>query len=108
VWRTVKHTHRLGGLKVRKGEKLIVGIVSATLQSYAERRSAAGAAKPDDHPYRGVAPVFGGLRVKDKALHACPAYKMAMGTMLGMVTALLDSGVLDPHPATLTVQLTER
>ena len=108
VWRTVKHTHRLGDLKVRKGEKLIVAIVSATLQSYAERRSAGGARKPDDHPYRGVAPVFGGLHKKDEALHACPAYKMAMGTMMGMVTALLDSGVLEPHPATLTVQLTER
>ena len=108
VLRFAKRTHRLGRLKVRKGERLFLGIVSATLQDHAERDRSACLWKAARHPYRGIAPVFGGLRGTDDALHACPAYKMAMGTMMGMVTALLDSGVIEPHPATLTVQLTER
>ena len=106
VWRTATRGHWLGHDKnkrvyVRAGERVFVGIVSATMESLG---------KGDGDVY----PVFGGKREPYDAaakrqpppVHACPAYEMGMGTMLGMLTALLEAGAIEAHPAPLTVQLT--
>ena len=104
VWRTATRGHWLGKepgkrVYVRAGERVFVGIVSATLEAQGEGS--------DD-----VYPIFGGDRtVYDSAgrappPHACPAYAMGMGTMMGMLTALLESGAIEAQPAPLTIQIT--
>jgi hypothetical protein len=102
VWRTATKGHWLGNEKgkrvyVRAGERVFVGIVSATM----EDRGEGG---------HDVYPIFGGERKSRNGqpapVHACPAYDMGMGTMLGMLTALLEAGAIEAHPAPLTVQVT--
>jgi hypothetical protein len=92
VWRTAKVKHDLGPVSVQAGEKLAIGIVSATQESLAARKL-------------DVFPVFGGKRVVDGATHACPAYDAGMGVLLGMVSGLLEAGTLKPSPLPLTVYL---
>lgn len=112
VWRTATRTHRLGRLKIKKGEKLFVGIVSATLE---------------DHGNGGhdVYPIFGGNRCpkggdrstppaggypangQGHPTHACPGYNIAMGTMMGILTALLEKGEIQPLTAPLMIKLTD-
>ena len=105
VWRTATRRHWLGDdfgkrVKVRRGEKIFIGIVSATMED--NERS-----EPD------VYPIFGGKRCPfDEAsgrqpapLHACPGYAIAMGTMLGIISALLEKGSLKALPTPLMVEL---
>jgi hypothetical protein len=98
VWRTATKNHKLGGLKIKKDERLFVGIVSATLQD----RAAGG---------HDVYPIFGGnRRPKDggpRPRHACPAHRMAMGTLMGILTALLDKGSIEPLTAPLMIDLVD-
>jgi hypothetical protein len=52
--------------------------------------------------------MFGGSRDPGSPLHtphACPGYRMAMGVMLGVATALLTAGALRPtlDPGVVTV-----
>lgn len=87
VWRTAREDHTLQGVEIREGDRLIVGIASAT-----QADLAAGV--------RDIYTVFGGSRTPgdwagDAApLHACPGYSMGMGVMLGLFGALLDAGTL--------------
>lgn len=92
VWRTAKLKHDLGPVAVQRGEKIAIGIVSATQHSLEEGRA-------------DVMPVFGGARVKDGPTHACPGYAAGMGVLLGMVSGLLEAGRLKPAPLPLTVYL---
>lgn len=96
LWRTATRGHRLGGMDIAQGERIFISIVSALAED-----AAAG--------ITDVYPVFGGNREpKDGAsppMHACPAYKAAMGTMLGMLSALLESGRIETLPAPLLVKL---
>jgi hypothetical protein len=99
VWRTAKVKHDLGPVAVQPGERIVVGIVSATQEALAGGEV-------------DVYPVFGGKRSAGEATegdptHACPAYKAAMGVLLGMISALLDAGTLRPHPMPLVVVLSE-
>jgi Dyp-type peroxidase family len=94
LWRTAVATHTLGGVDVHPGDKIILGVVSATTEKHNTG---------DDDVYA----VFGGNR-KGPApwpLHACPGYDMAMGTMLGILTALLEVGRIEALPAPLLVRL---
>ncbi len=74
-------------LDLREGDRLVVGIASATQSDLA--------AQVRDHY-----PVFGGSRTPgdwpgDTApRHACPGYSMGMGVLLGLISALLDAGTL--------------
>ena len=87
VWRTALKDHDLESIRVQTDDKIVVGIVSAT-----EERLANGDI--------GVFPVFGGNRVSGThPTHACPAYKMAMGILLGVLSALLEAGMLRPTPS---------
>lgn len=100
LWRTAKSDHMLGGVEVREGDKMIIGIVSAMAQDVASGVT-------------DVYPVFGGRRRPADAadpgpLHACPAYKFAMGTMLGMLSVLFDGLELRALPAPLLVEIKPR
>ena len=92
VWRTAKVKHDLGPVAVQPGDKIAIGIVSAT-----QEKLLAGEAN--------VYPVFGGERKENGPTHACPAYAAGMGVLLGMVSGLLEAGTLRPTPVPLTVQL---
>ena len=74
----------------------MVSIVSATQECLS---------KGDDD---GLYLIFGGKRSeKDHPTHACPAYKMAIGVMLGMLAGLLEFTKLRPtmSPVQLTASL---
>lgn len=75
-------------LHIKKGDLVILGLVSA-----AQRTG-------------DVFSVFGGDRSRaGHPPHACPAYKMAMGGMAGIIAALLDSGRIQALPASLIVRI---
>jgi hypothetical protein len=95
LWRTATRDHRLGDVEIAADERVFVGIVSALAED-----EAAG--------ITDVCPIFGGERgLPDSPLHACPAYKAAMGTMLGVLSALLESFRIEPLPASMLVTLSE-
>ena len=94
VWRTATAAaagHKLGGIDLRENDRIIVGIAGATFRDPA----------PDPTP------IFGGDKTAAPSSHACPAYKFAMGTMLGILSALLERGRLETLPAPLIVKLTD-
>ena len=96
VWRTAKKRHDLGGTRVAKYDRIVVGIGSATQEDL-------NAGRVD------VFPVFGGNRKAPgrayPPTHACPAYDMAMGVLLGIVSQLLEMGTLRPTPSPTGLQL---
>jgi hypothetical protein len=50
--------------------------------------------------------VFGGRRQSEPhPVHACPAYEMAMGTMLGILTALLQAGEIQALPQPFLIKI---
>jgi cytochrome P450 len=90
VWRTAKRPHKLGNVNVEKGELVVVSIVSAMQQCLESK---------DDDIYA----VFGGKREGDSPpTHACPGYKMAMGVLMGILSAFLEvKGSMRASPAPL-------
>jgi len=98
-WRTAAKAHDLGGVAIAIGEKIVLGNVSATQEELA-------ADKTDTDNKPDVYPVFGGNRRADPhPTHACPGYDIAMGVLLGMITALIKIGPVRPTPAPLTLSL---
>jgi hypothetical protein len=74
----------------------VVSLVSATQQDLAEDKT-------------DVFAVFGGDRSQDPhPTHACPGYQMAIGVLLGVIAALLESATLRPAPTSLSLSLTGR
>ena len=129
LYRTAKHTTTikrygkskrdfpdLKDLETKTGDLVVVSLVSASQRSLASDYQQA---KGD------VSVVFGGKRtaayqgyipVGDSAetdpggsdyrpVHACPAQKMAMGGMTGIIAALLDAGAIQALPASLIVRI---
>jgi Dyp-type peroxidase family len=102
LWRTATRDHRLGGVDVEADDRVFIGIVSAL-------------AEDETAGITDIYPIFGGERHatprkpedRDHPLHACPAYKFALGTMMGMLSVLLESGRIEALPSPLLVQLTE-
>lgn len=85
LWRTARRDHRLGPVAVREGDRVVIGIISATQQI-------ATPTSPDHYV------MFGGdAAAAGHPLHACPGYEMAMGTLLGVFHALLEAGALRPE-----------
>lgn len=84
----------LGGKSYNKGDTIILSLVSA-LQADLD------AGEPD------IFTVFGDYRDKKcpyntgRNPHACPATDMAMGNLLGIITALLQAGEIQTLPASL-------
>ncbi len=94
TWRTAASAHRLGPVDIEVGDKVVVGIVSATQQTL------------DDPGPADVSPVFGGDR-RDAVTrpHACPGQDAGLGVMLGTLAALFEVGTLRPTPAPMTLRL---
>ena len=99
LFRTATCDTKLGDTKIKAGDTVILSLVAAThgdLQG--------GNADIDI--------VFGGKR-KDGPNnpkgnpHACPAQKMAMGAMLGTLTALLEAGRIQNLAASLIIEISE-
>ncbi len=96
LWRTAIRAHQLGDVSVNLGDMVVLALVSATLDDL-------------NNGHTGVDTVFGGDRsVAPHPLHACPAYQMAIGTMLGILTALFEVGRIEALPAPLLVRLHRR
>lgn len=87
VWRTARKDHRLAGVDIREGDRLVVGIASATQADLA-------AGNRDHYTVFGGSRTAGDWPGEAAPLHACPGYSMGMGVMLGLFSALLDAGTL--------------
>ena len=104
VWRTATRAHTLGPLTVAEGDKLVLGIVSASQQALVEGRQD-GSGLPD------VWPIFGGQRplssktwAPGDPTHACPGYEAAIGILLGVLAALLTRPeAMRPSPVPLAL-----
>ena len=94
LYRTATKPGVLGGKAYKKGDTIILALVSA-LQADLD------AGKSD------IFTVFGDYRDKKcpyntgRNPHACPATDMAMGNLLGIITALLQAGEIQTLPASL-------
>lgn len=84
-WRTAGSNCKIGSQVIPPGEKVVVGLGSAVKD-------------PGNDPLL----MFGGARkhvpgtADHRTVHACPGYGMAVGVMLGVITALLKAGELRP------------
>lgn len=119
LYRVAKADHVLpgndGGVQVKKGDFVVVSLVAATQESLQDKRTPDGDAsivfggmrqsavqppnEPDPDPGYDVAarPIYN--------VHACPAYKMMMGSMTGMLAALLNFGRIEVMPSSLIVEI---
>ena len=98
LWRTSVKNHKLGNVRVDEGDRVFIGIVSAMAEDVE-----AGVTDVD--------PVFGGRHDPESdtaPLHACPAYRFAIGTMLGILGALMDQHRVEALPAPLLVRIGKR
>lgn len=90
-------------VEINEGDLVVVSLVSAAQRSL------------EHHDDGEVSIVFGGNRRAayeegkdlDYPVHACPAQKMAMGAIMGILAALLDSGRIQALPASLIVRISD-
>jgi Dyp-type peroxidase family len=99
IYRTATKDTKLGNTEIKKDDLVILGLVSAMQESLVQ-----GAAD--------VTAVFGGNRKQayqaiGDPLHACPAQKMVMASVLGILSALLDSGRIEAQPSSLIIKISE-
>lgn len=99
IYRTATQETSLGGEEVKAGDTIILGLVSAMQQSVLK-------GSPD------VTAVFGGNRMgarqaAGEPAHACPAQKMVMASVLGILSALFDSGRIEAQPSSLIIKISE-
>jgi Dyp-type peroxidase family len=99
IYRTATKETKLGNTEIKKDDLVILGLVSAMQESLVQ-----GAAD--------VTAVFGGNRKQAQQaigdpLHACPAQKMVMASVLGILSALLDSGRIEAQPSSLIIKISE-
>lgn len=93
IWRMARQAHKLGGLSINPGERVVLGLVSAQQEDLLAGRL-------------NLAPVFGGLRSHANApAHACPGYEVALAVMLGCLSGLMLAGPLRPSSAPLTLAM---
>lgn len=92
-------------ITVKRGDLVIVSQVSAAQRSLYS-----------SHPDGDISIVFGGKRAEANQIgsrdinypvHACPAQKLAMGAMMGILAALLDFGTVEALPASLIVRISD-
>ncbi len=83
--RTALCETELGGVKVEEGERVVLGLVSAT----------------QDQP-GGTEILLGGkFGTPEAPVHACPGWGMACGTILGVASTLLQAGSLGREGSTV-------
>jgi hypothetical protein len=78
--RVAVDTHDIHGKKINAGQKIVLGLVSATRE------------KPSGSPTEII---FGGdydAQAEKKTTHACPGKDMALGVMLGFLIAVVEAG----------------
>jgi lysophospholipase L1-like esterase len=95
IWRMAKDDHTLGDLKILKGEKILISLISANQEALEQGEAL-------DHFI-----TFGGNR-REAAhpTHACPGYSAAQGALLGVFSALLEvKDKMRPTPAPLAFKL---
>lgn len=95
VWRRATRPHDLGGVQVRADETVVVAIVSATHEQL-------------EHDVDDITPIFGGVHAGPggRPTHACPGYDAATGVLLGILTALLETGeFMRPTPSPLSFRM---
>ena len=98
IWRTAVVSHTLGAgehkVRVKPGDVIVAGAVSATQQCLAEGS-------------RDYYHAFGGnRRAAGHPTHACPGADPAIALMLGFFSALVESPLaLRPGPGPLTISL---
>jgi len=98
LYRTATKPGKLGGKAYNAGDTVILSLASA-LQADLDTGT------PD------ISTVFGDYRDKEcpyntgRNPHACPATDMAMGNLLGILTALLQAGAIQTLPASLIWQI---
>lgn len=95
IWRTAVNNCWLGGVAVKRNDKIVASTVAATHEDLFS-------GKVD------VSPVFGGNRraAANPPRHACPGYDMGLGVLLGMLSAVVELNVVvRPTPAPLTLSL---
>lgn len=98
LYRTAVQSGEIAGKAYNKDDTIILSLASA-LQNDLDQGN------PD------ISTVFGNYRDKNDPYntgrnpHACPAMDMAMGSLLGIVTALLDAGNIQAMPASLIFEI---
>jgi Dyp-type peroxidase family len=85
--RTVAQDHDWHGLKLKKGQMVIIALGAAAAAKGADPRLMFGGARDDERTYA----------------HACPGYELALQVMQGVVAALFEFGSLRPSPVPLTL-----
>jgi Dyp-type peroxidase family len=96
--RIVVRDTTLGETELKEGERVVLCMSSATEEIVRQGGS-------------NIYTVFGGDReaaATSRPTHACPGYEIAMGVLLGMLTAILEIGTMKPKPGLATVELTPR
>lgn len=92
--RTATVDRLLGGVQVSQGDRIVLAISAATRETLGEGRS-------------DVTMVFGGDRRSEAhPTHACPGAHIAMGVLVGLIGAVLETTPLHPAPTPLTVMAT--
>ncbi len=112
-----KELFKLEDVNVQEGDLLTLSLVSATQRSLA---------RGENDGAGDLSAMFGGKRKaawqgylvtegggvtpdptadNDHPVHACPAQKMAMGGMAGILAALLEAGTIQALPASLIVRI---
>ena len=102
-------------VETQEGDLIVTSLASVSQRTF------------HDHPDGDVSVIFGGKRSKvpqgyiyeggqvrhdthasiDEPVHACPAQKMAMGAMTGILAALLEAGTIHALPASLIVKISD-
>lgn len=95
---------------IRKGDLVILGLVSAAQWSLQDNSQ--DKIQDKKCPDGDVSIAFGGDRKAPRQppgepVHACPAQKMMMGTMMGILAGLLDVGRIVAMPASLIIQVSD-
>jgi hypothetical protein len=89
VHRTAIRDIELGHCTIKAGERVVLGIIAAAL-----------------NPSASTEVLFGGDYGKARApVHSCPGQPMAMGALMGMISAILEAGTLQPAPGLLMLKL---
>ena len=92
--RRVTSATTLGKVALNEGDRVVVGMLGVTQQVMLEQK------KLD------IMPIFGGDRNQaDRPIHACPGYDIAMGVLLGMLTAIVEVRPIAPAAALTTIRV---
>jgi hypothetical protein len=109
LYRTVTAPVTLGSVDLAYGDRVVVGMSGVTSEILA-RRAHAGTEpdtpkKPDPRE-PDIMPIFGGDRCEPShPTHACPGYHIAMGVLLGLLTAVLETDILAPGAGLVTIRV---